>query len=63
MKSDSYIAQGKFRCSQSGTKDLYCATKWAIFEPICISKDVVEATISERLVKLDTTSIELVQFH
>ncbi|TVY42584.1 hypothetical protein LOCC1_G003951 [Lachnellula occidentalis] len=42
---------------------IYCATKWAVFEPITVSKEVVQANITKRLVNVDAKEIELLQFH
>lgn len=55
--------QGQFRSVQEDAEKIYCATKWAVFEPIHVTKDVVDANISERLAAINSTSVELLQFH
>ncbi|CAG8959583.1 hypothetical protein HYFRA_00001485 [Hymenoscyphus fraxineus] len=53
---------GQFRSSQPDSEKIYCATKWAVFEPIKVTPEVVAANITERTA-LNATSIELLQFH
>ncbi|KAF8850502.1 aldo/keto reductase-like protein [Acephala macrosclerotiorum] len=42
---------------------IYCATKWCVFEPITVTQEVVKAAITERLTTLQSTRVELLQFH
>ncbi|KAI9647641.1 hypothetical protein NHQ30_004026 [Ciborinia camelliae] len=60
---DAEITFGQFRSSQEDSENIYCATKWAVFEPIQVTKEVVDANISERLAAIHSTSVELLQFH
>ncbi|KAB8304042.1 hypothetical protein EYC80_005388 [Monilinia laxa] len=60
---DAEVTFGQFRSAQEDSENIYCATKWAVFEPIQISKEVVDANISERLAAINSTTVELLQFH
>ncbi|RAL62889.1 hypothetical protein DID88_004730 [Monilinia fructigena] len=60
---DAEVTFGQFRSAQEDSETIYCATKWAVFEPIKISKEVVDANISERLAAINSTTVELLQFH
>ncbi|KAA8573416.1 hypothetical protein EYC84_005002 [Monilinia fructicola] len=60
---DAEVTFGQFRTAQEDSETIYCATKWAVFEPIQISKEVVDANISERLAAINSTTVELLQFH
>ncbi|KAJ8070919.1 hypothetical protein OCU04_001278 [Sclerotinia nivalis] len=60
---DAEVTFGQFRSVQEDSEKIYCATKWAVFEPIRVTKDVVNANISERLAAINSTTVELLQFH
>ncbi|ATZ46652.1 hypothetical protein BCIN_02g00400 [Botrytis cinerea B05.10] len=60
---DAEVTFGQFRSGQEDSEKIYCATKWAVFEPIQVTKEVVDANISERLTAINSTSVELLQFH
>ncbi|TGO82981.1 hypothetical protein BPOR_0723g00020 [Botrytis porri] len=60
---DAEVTFGQFRSGQEDSEKIYCATKWAVFEPIQVTKEVVDANISERLTATNSTSVELLQFH
>jgi len=60
---DAEVIFGQFRSSQPDAHNIYCATKWAVFEPISISKESVAANISERLTNINAEHVELLQFH
>lgn len=59
--------QGEFRShaylSENEAGSIYCATKWCVFEPITVTQEVVTAAITERLTILQSTRVELLQFH
>ncbi|KAG0646482.1 hypothetical protein D0Z07_7490 [Hyphodiscus hymeniophilus] len=61
--ADAEMTFGEFRSQQSDANRIYCATKWCIFEPVIVSEDLVESSITERLRFLHAQSIELLQFH
>ncbi|KAE8441942.1 hypothetical protein EG329_004150 [Mollisiaceae sp. DMI_Dod_QoI] len=54
---------GEFRRSKNDSDNIYCATKWCVFEPVTVTRDVVKAAITERLTTLRASRIELLQFH
>ncbi|CAD6457583.1 88330f61-7e73-476a-8972-baaa3f05151c [Sclerotinia trifoliorum] len=60
---DAEVTFGQFRSVQEDSEKIYCATKWAVFEPIKVTKEVVDANISERLAAINSTTVELLQFH
>ncbi|KAF7885224.1 hypothetical protein EAF00_011042 [Botryotinia globosa] len=60
---DAEVTFGQFRSGQEDSEKIYCATKWAVFEPIQVTKEVVDANVSERLTAINSTSVELLQFH
>ncbi|KAH8592349.1 aldo/keto reductase-like protein [Bisporella sp. PMI_857] len=60
---DAEVVFGSFRSSQSDALSIFCATKYCVFEPITITKDVVEANISERLLNINASTVELLQLH
>lgn len=60
---DAEVTFGQFRCAQPDAEKIYCATKWAVFEPIKITKETVDANIRERLAAINATKVELLQFH
>ncbi|KAM3069029.1 hypothetical protein ACMFMG_004208 [Clarireedia jacksonii] len=60
---DAEVTFGQFRSAQADSEKIYCATKWAVFEPIRVTKEVVDENISERLTAINSTSVELLQFH
>ncbi|TGO36932.1 hypothetical protein BHYA_0111g00320 [Botrytis hyacinthi] len=60
---DAEVTFGQFRSGQEDSENIYCATKWAVFEPIQVTKEIVDANVSERLTAINSTSVELLQFH
>lgn len=60
---DAEVTFGGFRSSQPDSNEIYCATKWCVFEPTVISKEIVDAAITERLRNLNSKTVELLQFH
>ncbi|KAH6667597.1 aldo/keto reductase-like protein [Halenospora varia] len=60
---DAEVTFGQFRSAQPDAEKIYCATKWAVFEPIKITKETVDANIKERLAAINATKVELLQFH
>jgi len=60
---DAEVTFGLFRSSQPDAKNITCATKYCVFEPITITKEIVEANVSERLSNINADTIELLQLH
>ena len=60
---DAEVTFGQFRSAQPDASSIYCATKWAVFEPIQVSKEAVDANVAERLAAIGSSSVELLQFH
>jgi aryl-alcohol dehydrogenase-like predicted oxidoreductase len=58
---DAEVIFGKFRSSLSNPDDIFCATKWCVFEPTTVTKEVVTANIAQRVKR--TTGVDLLQFH
>ncbi|KAG9242917.1 aldo/keto reductase-like protein [Calycina marina] len=60
---DAEVIFGSFRSSQPDASNIACATKYCVFEPTTINKEVVEANITERLSNINADSVELLQLH
>lgn len=60
---DAEVTFGTFRSSQSDASNITCATKYCVFEPTTINKEVVEANVTERLSNVNASSVELLQLH
>ncbi|KUJ17453.1 aldo/keto reductase-like protein [Mollisia scopiformis] len=54
---------GAFRLLQDDAENIYCATKWCVFETTTISPGVVKGAITKRLTTLQSNRVELLQFH
>jgi aryl-alcohol dehydrogenase-like predicted oxidoreductase len=57
------IIFGQFRESLSTQERIYGATKWCVFKPIDSTREVVEAAVKERMSRMHTDRIDLLQFH
>ncbi|KAG9228455.1 aldo/keto reductase-like protein [Amylocarpus encephaloides] len=60
---DAEVTFGQFRSNQADCHKIYCATKWCVFEPTKVSKDLVDTKINERLTAINTSEVDLLQFH
>ncbi|PQE23767.1 aldo keto reductase protein [Rutstroemia sp. NJR-2017a BBW] len=60
---DAESSFGQFRSAQADSESIFCATKWAVFQPIRVTKEAVDETIAERLTAINATRVELLQFH
>ncbi|KAL3419512.1 aldo/keto reductase [Phlyctema vagabunda] len=58
---DAEVVFGKFRSSRTDPESIFCATKYCIFQPIAITKEVVAANITQRCKR--TNGVDLLQFH
>lgn len=59
----SEIIFGQFRRSHQNTQRIVGATKWCVFRPTNPTRVVVEAAVQERLDRMQTDCIDLLQFH
>ncbi|KAJ7683442.1 NADP-dependent oxidoreductase domain-containing protein [Mycena rosella] len=57
------IIFGQFRNSLPSSEKVIGATKWCVFKPTTPSRAVVEAAVRERLTRMQTDRIDLLQFH
>ncbi|KAJ7652358.1 NADP-dependent oxidoreductase domain-containing protein [Mycena polygramma] len=57
------IIFGQFRKSLSNPNQVVGATKWCVFKPTNPSRAVVEAAVRERLARMQTQHVDLLQFH
>ncbi|EOO01253.1 putative aldo keto reductase protein [Phaeoacremonium minimum UCRPA7] len=60
---DAEIIFGQFAKSYPQKSALFAATKYCVFHPITVSRDVVRANVTERCQRLQTVKIDLLQFH
>ncbi|CZR56604.1 uncharacterized protein PAC_06493 [Phialocephala subalpina] len=63
----TFASHGEFRrhayLRENEAGRIYCATKWCVFEPIIVTPEVVKDAITERLATLQSSRVELLQFH
>ncbi|KAI0790644.1 Aldo/keto reductase [Abortiporus biennis] len=59
----SEILFGQFRQSLPSPRDVYGATKWCVFRTTNPTRAVVEAAVQERLDRMQSDSVDLLQFH
>ncbi|KAG6810585.1 hypothetical protein H0H92_011219 [Tricholoma furcatifolium] len=57
------LAAGQFRSSLPPTQQVLGATKWCVFKQVTISRSVVANAVRERMERMGTTSVDLLQFH
>jgi aryl-alcohol dehydrogenase-like predicted oxidoreductase len=53
--------QGQFRASLESPNSVLGATKYCVFKPIPISRETVEAAVRQRMERMRTTQIDLLQ--
>ncbi|KAJ7898639.1 NADP-dependent oxidoreductase domain-containing protein [Mycena olivaceomarginata] len=54
---------GQFRASLESPSSILGATKYCVFKPVEISRDTVEAVVRERMERMRTEKVDLLQFH
>ncbi|KIY67778.1 Aldo/keto reductase [Cylindrobasidium torrendii FP15055 ss-10] len=59
----SEIIFGQFRLSVSDPTRVIGATKWCVFKRMKPTREVVEAAVRERLHRMQTQSVDILQFH
>ena len=60
---DAEIIFGSFRSTCTNPEALFGATKYCIFTPTTITKEVVAANVTERCQRMSADHIDLLQFH
>ncbi|CZT21885.1 related to protein priB [Ramularia collo-cygni] len=60
---DAEIIFGKFRAGCSNPELLFGATKYCVFTSTSITREVVEANVTERCRRMLATYVDLLQFH
>ncbi|KAJ7176170.1 Aldo keto reductase [Mycena crocata] len=54
---------GQFRSSLESPESVVGATKWCVFKPIAISQETVEVAVRQRMDRMRTERVDLLQFH
>ncbi|KAJ7113221.1 NADP-dependent oxidoreductase domain-containing protein [Mycena epipterygia] len=54
---------GQFRASLESPDAVLGATKWCVFKPTKISRETVESAVRERMERMRTDRVDLLQFH
>ncbi|KAL4062828.1 NADP-dependent oxidoreductase domain-containing protein [Scleroderma yunnanense] len=57
------ILFGQFRETLPDTKSVIGATKWCVFRQVEPSRSIVEAAVQERMKRMRTTTVDILQFH
>ncbi|PGG98385.1 hypothetical protein AJ79_08893 [Helicocarpus griseus UAMH5409] len=60
---DAEIVFGQFRSSCRGSKSIFCATKYCVFQPITVTEDAMRDAVSQRVEKIKSDKVDLLQFH
>ncbi|TVY20344.1 putative oxidoreductase-like protein [Lachnellula arida] len=60
---DAEVTFGKFRSAQPDSANIFCATKYCVFESVTITEEVIKANITERLASINADVIDLLQLH
>ncbi|KAK4494374.1 hypothetical protein PRZ48_014672 [Zasmidium cellare] len=60
---DAEILFGDFRASCTNPNDLFGATKYCVFSPVTVTREVIEANVSERCQRMRADHVDLLQFH
>lgn len=58
-----YRLQGRFSSLYPHKDAIFTATKYCVFHPMAVSREAVQANVSERCRRLQTEKIDLLQFH
>ncbi|KAJ7075299.1 Aldo keto reductase [Mycena belliarum] len=57
------LIYGQFRASLASPEAVIGATKWCVFKPTTISEETVEAAVRQRMERMRTERVDLLQFH
>ncbi|EED21239.1 aryl-alcohol dehydrogenase, putative [Talaromyces stipitatus ATCC 10500] len=60
---DAEIIFGRFRASYPYADKIFTATKYCVFHPSKVSREIVRANVTERCQRLQASKIDLLQFH
>ncbi|KAF4335807.1 hypothetical protein FBEOM_10333 [Fusarium beomiforme] len=60
---DAEVIYGRFRSSYPYKDKMFTATKYCVFHPMTVSREAVQANVSERCNRLQQEVIDLLQFH
>ncbi|KAF5579103.1 hypothetical protein FPCIR_11243 [Fusarium pseudocircinatum] len=60
---DAEVLYGRFRSMYPHRDDMFTATKYCVFHPMTVSREAVQANVSERCSRLQQKVIDLLQFH
>ncbi|KAF5603929.1 uncharacterized protein FSUBG_7027 [Fusarium subglutinans] len=60
---DAEVLYGRFRSMYPHRDAMFTATKYCVFHPMTVSRDAVQANVSERCNRLQQEVIDLLQFH
>ncbi|PTB35867.1 hypothetical protein M441DRAFT_152643 [Trichoderma asperellum CBS 433.97] len=60
---DAEIVFGRFSSLYPHKDAIFTATKYCVFHPMAVSREAVQANVSERCRRLQTEKIDLLQFH
>lgn len=60
---DAEIIFGTFRASCSNPESIFGATKYCVFTPVTVTREVVAANITERCQRMKASYVDLLQFH
>ncbi|KAH7007475.1 NADP-dependent oxidoreductase domain-containing protein [Ilyonectria destructans] len=60
---DAEVIFGRFRASYPHKDSIFAATKYCVFHPMEVSREVIRDNVSERCQRLQQAKIDLLQFH
>ncbi|KAF5683464.1 hypothetical protein FCIRC_4407 [Fusarium circinatum] len=60
---DAEVLYGRFRSMYPHKDEMFTATKYCVFHPMTVSREAVQANVSERCNRLQQEVIDLLQFH
>ncbi|KAF5989150.1 hypothetical protein FBULB1_1115 [Fusarium bulbicola] len=60
---DAEVLYGRFRSMYPHRDAMFTATKYCVFHPMTVSREAVQANVSERCNRLQQEVIDLLQFH
>ncbi|KAF4950043.1 hypothetical protein FGADI_8489 [Fusarium gaditjirri] len=60
---DAEVLYGRFRSLYPHKDEMFTATKYCVFHPMTVSREAVQANVSERCSRLQQEVIDLLQFH
>ncbi|KAF5358766.1 hypothetical protein D9758_008572 [Tetrapyrgos nigripes] len=61
--AQNLYSQGHFRRNSASERIIVGATKWCVFQPVEPTRAVVEAAIQDRIERMQSDHVDLLQFH